>query len=116
VRTPADPRDVQARVETLRSRAMREVQPQLDAEGRLHVGDRWVALSPIESRLVATLLDHLGTVTRRELLMQAGWSSEVSSRKLDVRITRLRRRLESVGFTVRTVYGKGYVIDRIAIG
>ena len=87
---------------------MREVQPQLDADGRLHVGDRWVALSPIETRLVGTLLDHLGTVTSRERLMQSGWSSGVSSRKLDVRITRLRRRLDSVGFTVRTVYSKGY--------
>ena len=112
VRTPADPRDVQARVARLRTRASRDVLPRLDQEGRIHFGGRWVALSPIECGLVARLLDHSGQVASKESLAEAGSSMSSSARNLDVQITRLRRRLENVGLTVRTVYAKGYVLER----
>ena len=65
VRTPADPRDVQARMTTLRSRAMQAFAPQLDTAGRLQVGSHWVALSPIEQRLIALLIERFGSVVSR---------------------------------------------------
>ena len=113
VHTPADPRDVQARVETLLTRATRDVRPHLDEEGRLHASGRWVALSPIECRLVRTLLDHFGTVAAKELLLQSGWPSGASSRRLNMQMNRLRRRLETMGITVRTIHAKGYALDRV---
>lgn len=113
VRTPADPRDVQARVETLRNRVARDSKPHLDHEGRLHLANRWVALSPIERRLVQALLENYGAVSSKESLMKSAWRSGVSSRRLDVHLTRLRHRLETLGLTVRTVYGRGYVICRL---
>ena len=116
VRTPADPRDVQARVDTLLTRATRSVQPHLDEDGRLHVGERWIALSPIETRLVRTLLDYFDTVATKESLLESGWPSGTSSRTLDVQMTRLRRRLDTIGITVRTVHGKGYTLTHITMG
>jgi hypothetical protein len=113
VRSPSDPRDVQARVSTLRTRLARHTKPHLDDDGRLHVGERWIALSPIDRRLVNALLDRFGTVASKTTLASVGWPAGVSSRsQLDVHMVRLRRRLEPLGLTVRTVHAKGYALDR----
>jgi DNA-binding response OmpR family regulator len=113
VRTPADPRDVQARVSTLQSRAARDNRPHLDEEGRLHASSQWIALSPIECRLVQTLLDRPGMVTSRATLLESGWPSGATSvNQLHVHMTRLRRRLEPLGLSVRTVYARGYTLER----
>ncbi len=113
VRTPADPRDVQARVGTLRRRASRTLTPHLDENGRLHVGPSWVALSPIECRLVAVMLERFGSVVSRATLTRAGWpNGEPSRNQLDVHVLRLRRRLDPLGLVVRTVRARGYTLDR----
>ena len=114
VRSPSDPRDVQARVSTLRSRLARHTHPRLDDDGRLHVGERWVALSPIERHLVDALLHRFGTVASKATLLAVGWPAGGSSRnQLDVHIVRLRRRLEPLGLSIRTVHAKGYTLDRL---
>ena len=113
VRTPADPREVQARVSTLRVRATRGLHPRLDDNGRLYVGTQWVALSPIECRLISALLDRLGSVVSRATLTRAGWpSGEPSRNQLDVHVLRLRRRVEPLGLSLRTLRARGYSLDR----
>lgn len=114
IRLPADDGDLQARLDglTLRSHGRRPVVPCLDDDGLLRIGDGWVALPPIEARLAAALLDRLGAVVGREALLRAGWPQGAPNRNvLDVHILRLRRRLEDVGLSIRTVRSRGYLIE-----
>lgn len=110
IRLPADERDLQVRVETLRMRV--DVEPTID-DGVLRVGDSWVALAPIEARLIELLLSRFGKVVGRGDLLAHGWPGGDPSRNvLDVHVLRLRRRIEPLGLTIRTVRQRGYVLDR----
>ena len=79
----------------------------------LRLGDAWVALPPIEVRLTALLLERFGKVVGRSELLARGWpESEPSRNVLDVHVLRLRRRIEPLGLSIRTVRRRGYAIDR----
>ena len=111
VRTPADPIEVHARVAVLKVRAAR-VSPALDDSGRLNIGSRWVDLSPIEYRLVGSLLEHFGSLVSRDALIRAAWpETQPSDNQLDVHILRLRRRLQPAGLRLRTARSRGYSLD-----
>ena len=111
IRLPADERDLQVRVETLSQRTV--VEPTLDGDGVLRCGPKWVALPPIEARLVELLLARYGKVVGRQALARHGWPGEEPSRNvLDVHVLRLRRRIEPLGLSIRTVRKRGYVLDR----
>lgn len=115
IRTPADPRDVQARMVLLARRAAgdHDVEPLLDKDGVLRVGDEWVSLPPLEARLAQILLDRVGAVVSRETLTSRGWPGGAPGRNpLDVHVLRLRRRLAPVGLVIRTVRSRGYVLER----
>ena len=49
--------------------------PVLDDFGVLRLNGSWVALPPLEARLAEALLERLGAVTSRDLLIRAGWPS-----------------------------------------
>ncbi len=86
--------------------------PELDDFGVLRHGSSWVALPPLEARLTEALIERLGTVTSRELLVRAGWPSGAPGRNaLDVHVLRLRRRLTPVGLAIRTVRSRGYLME-----
>lgn len=86
--------------------------PELDDFGVLRHGSTWVALPPLEARLTEALIQRLGTVTSRELLVRAGWPSGAPGRNaLDVHVLRLRRRLSPVGLAIRTVRSRGYLME-----
>lgn len=86
--------------------------PDLDGDGVLRHGGVWVALPPIEARLVGTLLDRLGSVVSRESLVQAGWPASRPARNaLDVHVLRLRRRIAPVGLAIRTIRSRGYLLE-----
>ena len=109
IRLPADERDLQVRVESLSRRTA--VEPTLDGDGVLRHGANWTALPPIEARLTATLLARFGKVVSRDVLLGEGWPDEKPKRNvLDVHVLRLRRRLEPMGLTIRTVRKRGYVL------
>lgn len=109
IRLPADERDLQARVETLTLRTA--VEPTLDGDGVLRHGSNWTALPPIEARLMATLLERFNKVVSRDVLLGRGWPEQRPRRNvLDVHVLRLRRRLEPMGLTIRTVRKRGYVL------
>ena len=114
IRVPADETDVQARIEGLRrrARAVREEVPELDHDGLLRLGGRWVSLPPVEARLMAALLDRYGAVVSREHLARAGWPSGAPGRNaLDVHMLRLRRRIVPVGLAIKTVRSRGYLLE-----
>lgn len=87
--------------------------PVLDDFGVLRVNGSWVALPPLEARLTEALLERLGAVTSRELLIRAGWPAGAPGRNaLDVHVLRLRRRLTPVGLAIRTVRSRGYLLEQ----
>jgi hypothetical protein len=115
IRLPAPEADVRRRAETLRRRAEPpvEARPLLDEDGLLRVDGRWVAIPPVEARLLDALLDRFGAVVSREALGRAGWAAGAPRRNaLDVHILRLRRRVEPLGLVVRTVRSRGYLLER----
>jgi hypothetical protein len=114
VRVPAGEEEVKARIAALRLRVAhhRRDAPVLDREGCLRMGERWVHLPPIEARLAGALLERFGTVVGPSTLLRAGWPGGTPSRNtLDVRIHRLRRRLEPLGLGLRTVRRRGWILE-----
>ncbi len=114
IRMPVDEHDMRARIEglTLRAGSSERATLRLDEDGLLHQGEEWVALPTIEGRLVTALMHKVGTVVGREILIKAGWPGEAPNRNvLDVHILRLRRRLEPIGLSIRTVRSRGYVLE-----
>lgn len=116
IRLPADDVDLRTRIEALRRRL--EVGPielpELDDDGVLRMGDRWVALPPVEARLAAALVGRFGAVVSRAMLTAAGWPGGSPGRNaLDVHVLRLRRRLAPLQLAIRTVRSRGYLLERI---
>jgi two-component system OmpR family response regulator len=135
IRIPATENEVRARVDALAVRSLAHVPklngngnghadgngnghgapsaaPILDDFGVLRVNGSWVALPPLEARLTEALLERLGAVTSRELLVRAGWPAGAPGRNaLDVHVLRLRRRLAPVGLVIRTVRSRGYLLE-----
>lgn len=115
IRLPADDRDVRARLDSLTLRFQRTDSSEgltLDDDGLLRNGSNWVALPPIEARLIAGLLAKPGAVVSRDTLLRAGWPGEQPNRNvLDVHVLRLRRRIEPLGLQIRTVRSRGYVLE-----
>ena len=106
--------DVRARVAALQMRAAehRREAPLLDGDGVLRFSDQWVALPPVEARLAAQLVERFGAVVSRDVLSRAGWpSSQTGRNALDVHILRLRRRIQPVGLSIRTVRSRGYLME-----
>jgi len=121
VRLPCDERDIDARMTALRARASAgtpSAQPQLDGNGRLLRSNRWVPLSPIEEQLCRLMLDEFGAVVSDHRLMAAAWpNGSGTPTGLRLQMTRLRRRIGDLGLEVRSVRGKGYVLqNRVASG
>ncbi|TMK88790.1 MAG: hypothetical protein E6G57_04905 [Actinobacteria bacterium] len=113
VRLPADDRDVAARLRALEVRAAHhQQQPATDDRGRLTFNGEWVALSPIEERIVGALAARFGEVVSREELLAAGWPDEnPSDAALRVHLTRLRKEIAPLGLEIATVRGFGHVMQ-----
>ena len=115
IRVPAGDADLRARVEGLqrRSAVRHDPSPELDDDGVLRVGDRWVALPPVEARLTAALLSRYGAVVSRDALARAGWPTGSPGRNArDVHVLRLRRRHSPLAPAIRTVRSRGYLLER----
>ncbi len=122
IRVPAAENEVKARVDALAVRSQAHPTnghnghapsaPVIDDFGVLRVNGSWVALPPLEARLAEALLERLGAVTSRDLLIRAGWPTGAPGRNaLDVHVLRLRRRLSPVGLAIRTVRSRGYLME-----
>ncbi len=119
VRLPANDEDVQARVATLaaRSESSTNGRPRLDADGVLRYDRELVPLPPLEARLASVLLERFASVVSREGLGRAGWPDGPPGRNaLDVHMVRLRRRVQPLGLTIRTVRGRGYLLAASGCG
>lgn len=72
-------------------------------------------LTKNEFRILQLLMEQHGSVVSRESLMQTLWESDdfIDDNTLTVNVTRLRRKLESLGLQdyIRTKKGLGYIIQ-----
>lgn len=114
VRLPVDDDDLAARLATLRRRAgsTPAARPVIDDDGVVRFASRWVALPPVEARIMAALVERCGAVVQRDQLAAAGWPGGAPGRNaLDVHVLRLRRRVAPVGLAIRTIRSRGYLLE-----
>jgi two-component system response regulator PfeR len=80
----------------------------------IQVGDAWVGLTSIESRLMQVLQQHAGKVLSKVHLYQQVLHRPYSQqdRVLDLHVSHVRRKLAAAGWPGRvdTVWGEGYVL------
>jgi two-component system, OmpR family, phosphate regulon response regulator PhoB len=77
---------------------------------RAFADDVEIQLTPLEFKLLTTLMSRLGRVQSREQLLEDVWemSSEVETRTVDTHVKRLREKLGSGRDLLETVRGIGY--------
>ncbi|HUQ40512.1 MAG TPA: winged helix-turn-helix domain-containing protein [Acidimicrobiales bacterium] len=112
IRLPAVDDDVRARTNALAAKAARHSpRPEVKGDGRLAYRGRWVALSQTEEAIARLLADQLGEVVGRDVLATDWGTRPPSANAMRVHITRLRRRVGPLGLVVRSVHGRGYVME-----
>jgi hypothetical protein len=115
LRRPTDAQDVLAKVEALQHRTDTTARTtRVDEDGLLWRGADWVALSPVESRLMTLLVDNAETLVRRSELDAAAWPDGCPGpRALDSRLQRLRARVAPLGLRVVTVRRRGFLLSAV---
>jgi DNA-binding winged helix-turn-helix (wHTH) protein len=114
VRAPITDADLRVRVAALRARAEAYLLPQIDhTSGTLWFAERFVAVSPNETRLLECMIRQFGVVVPRSTLHEClpNRPGGASRNALDLRIMRLRRRIRPLDLVIRTVYGRGYLLE-----
>jgi len=118
---PFSPREVIARVKALVRRAEGRVAGESlaggfivdDAIQRGRIGDRALALTPVEFRLLKVLISQPGRVFSRDQLLDSIHEDfrDVSDRAIDSHIKNIRRKIDAAGpglDCIQSVYGVGY--------
>lgn len=77
---------------------------------RVFVNDEEIELTPLEYRLLETLIERRGRVQNRRQLLQAVWDTNaaIETRTVDMHVGRLRMKLGVAASLVETVRGVGY--------
>lgn len=115
--------ELQARVRALLRRGQGSTAPAVsyggltfDTVGRAaSVHGKTVALSAHEIGVLEILVQRFGRVVSKEQLVEQLYSydREVSHNAIEVYIHRVRKKLDGAGITVRTLYGRGYLLDYV---
>jgi len=83
-------------------------------EGSVSYGDRKAELTKTEFIILNMLIRHKGTIVTRKKLMRSLWEDEsfIDENTLTVNITRLRRKISSLGKEafIKTRKGQGYLL------
>ncbi len=81
-----------------------------EEEFRVEVEGREVKLTPMEFRLLATLISSPGRVFSREVLLDQIWGYQYQgyARTVDTHVKRLRKKLGPAAELIETVWGVGY--------
>ncbi|EPX30633.1 TPA: winged helix-turn-helix domain-containing protein [Streptococcus agalactiae] len=86
----------------------------LTREGLLSSQDKEVILSPTENKILSILLMHPKQVVSKESLLEKLWENDsfIDQNTLNVNMTRLRKKIVSIGFDyIHTVRGVGYLLQ-----
>ncbi|MBX7464522.1 winged helix-turn-helix domain-containing protein [Streptomyces xanthochromogenes] len=113
VRAPIAAHDLQARVNALSRRYRMNRLPCLDESGVLHFSSRSVTVSPTQTELLELLVPNFREVVPREALRyRLGQVNGSRTRNaLDLHMMRTRERIQPLGLSIRTVWGRGYVLE-----
>jgi hypothetical protein len=113
VREPFDYGELDARRARLRRRLVARQPVWIDDDGLLRRGSRWIALAPMEIRLLEPLLSMKNEVVSRRALHTVASDGEAArdGRLVDSTMRRLRRRVRPLGVTIHTVRGTGFLLD-----
>ena len=116
--------ELQARVRALLRRGQGGAAPvishcglSLDTVGRtVSVNGTTLPLSAHEVGVLEILLHRFGRVVSKEQLVEQLYSydSDVGYNAIEVYVHRLRKKIEGSGLNVRTVYGRGYLLEQRA--
>jgi two-component system response regulator BaeR len=121
---PFSPREVVARIQALLRRAEGRLGPGAGAGGfridesaqRIAFGEQWLALTPIEYRLLRQMVSRPGHVFSRDALLRTVHEEfrDTTDRAIDSHVKNLRRKILQVrpeGSAIASVYGAGYRFD-----
>ena len=113
VRAPVSDEDLKARVASLRAKAEAHRLPQVDPNGVLRYAGRSITVSRTETDLLECLVRQFGVLVPRETLREClpDRPGGASRNALDLHIMRVRRRIRPLGLVVRTVWGRGYLLE-----
>lgn len=113
MRAPISEEDLKARIATLRAKAEAHRLPHVDPHGLLRFAGRSITVSRTETDLLECLVRQFGILVRRETLLEClpERSGGVSRNALDLHIMRLRRRIQPLDLSIRTVWGRGYLLE-----
>jgi two-component system phosphate regulon response regulator PhoB len=77
---------------------------------KVTAGKKEVELTPMEFRLLTTLMERRGRVQSRDRILNDVWdiTSDVTTRTVDTHVKRLREKLGKAGRLIETVRGIGY--------
>lgn len=113
VREPAPEAEITARSATLRRRAGHDVEaPQLDDDGLLRLGSRWVAIPDAMIPVVRTLVRQPNQLVRDRQLISAYADGGGSTTPGAIKgmLGRLDERVRAVGLRLRRVKSRGVVL------
>ncbi|MGE4244132.1 response regulator [Ramlibacter sp.] len=126
---PFSPREVVARLKALLRRAEGRLGAATPAHGfhvdesaaRIAWQDQWLALTPVEYRLLRQLVQRPGQVFSRNRLLECVHEElrDTTDRAIDSHIKNLRRKIAKVraqGSAIVSVYGVGYRFDPEIVG
>lgn len=116
---PFSVKELMARIKAVLSRSSKSHPLTIETCGQMIVnyeqksvtiGGKPIELSPLEFDILWLLMTHRGHVYSREELMQDAWPSGVivSTRTVDVNITRIRKKIEPYSRCLCTRHGYGY--------
>ena len=77
------------------------------------VDDATIDLSSREVSLLEALFAHFGQIVSKERLLEQvyGYDGEVGLNTIEVYVHRLRKKIASSGVTLRTIHGRGYMLE-----
>ncbi len=110
IREPLHPTELETRLATLRRRARR---PVFEAGAMVRLDDQWVAIPPTQAAVAALLVERYGSVVLLPEIVAAYRRSGGSGERTAVKamLSRLQRRLATVGLRLRNVRGSGYLLE-----
>jgi hypothetical protein len=113
VRAPITPDDLQARIAALQARAEVHRRPQVDPNGVLRYCGRSITISPTATDLLERLVREFGVMVSRDELRDClpDRDGGASRNALDLHIMRVRKRIRPIGLVIRTVWGRGYLLE-----
>ncbi|GGY73545.1 hypothetical protein GCM10010363_63310 [Streptomyces omiyaensis] len=116
IRPPVSRDDLEARVKALQNRFDSCRVPTIDSTGTLSYGPNSITISTTQTELMRLLIDRFGEVVYRAEFVEclAMRTPTLNRNSLDLHIMRLRRRLLPIDLSIRTVWGRGYMLENAA--